>query len=79
MLLNRGPSWRQGSRPQSVNQAQDLGEQRFGDSDLSELECDVAAMSHDLGADLDELVRVVRDQCSTASGKARVRRKLPRL
>ncbi len=56
MLLNRGPSWRQGSRPQPVNQAQDLGEQRFGDSDLSELECDVAAMSHDLSADLDELV-----------------------
>ena len=56
MLLNRGPSWRQGSRPQPVNQAQDLGEQRFGDSDLSELECDVAAMSHDLGADLDQLL-----------------------
>jgi hypothetical protein len=30
MLLNRGPSWRQGSRPQPVNQAQHLGEQRFG-------------------------------------------------
>ncbi len=56
MLLNRGPSWRQGSRPQPVNQAQDLSEQRFRDSDLCELECDVAAMSHDLGTDLDQLV-----------------------
>ncbi len=56
MLLDRGPSWRQGSRPQPVNQAQDLSEQRFGDSDFCELECDVAAMSHDLGADLDELL-----------------------
>ncbi len=34
---------------------QDLGEQRFGDSDLCELECDVAAMSHDLGTGLDQL------------------------
>ncbi len=55
MLLNRGSSLRQVSRPQPVNQAQDLDEQRFGDSDLCELECDVAAMSHDLGADLDVL------------------------
>jgi hypothetical protein len=44
MLLNRGPSWQQGSRPQPVNQAEDLGEQRFGDSDLCELEFDVATV-----------------------------------
>ncbi len=55
MLLNRGPSWRQGGRPQPVNEAQDLGEQGFGDSDFCELECDIAAMSHDLGTDLDRL------------------------
>jgi len=56
MLLIETRSWRQGGRPQPVNQAQDLSKQRFGDSDLRELECDVAAMSHDLRADLDELV-----------------------
>ncbi len=56
MLLDRGPLWRQGSRPQSVDQAQDLGEQRSWDSNLRELKGDIAAMSHDLGADLDELV-----------------------
>ncbi len=56
MLLDRGPSWRQGSRPQAVDQSQNLSEQRFGNSDLGEPECDLAAMSHDLGADLDELL-----------------------
>ena len=35
---------------------QDLGEQCSGDGDFCELECDVAAMSHDLRADLDELL-----------------------
>ena len=33
------------SRPQPVKQVQDLSEQSFGDNDLRELECDVAAMS----------------------------------
>ena len=56
MLLDRGPSWRQGNRPQPVNQAQDLSEQGPWDGDLRQLERDVAAMSHDLGADLDELL-----------------------
>ncbi len=56
MLLNRGPSWRQGSRPQPVNQAQDLSEQSSRDSDLGKLESDVAAMAHDLGPDLDQLL-----------------------
>ncbi len=35
---------------------QDLGEQRSGDGDLCELECDVAAMTYDLGTDLDQLL-----------------------
>ncbi len=56
MLMNRSPSWRQGSGPQPFNQAQDLSEQRVGDSDFCELKRDVAAMSHDLRADLDELL-----------------------
>ncbi len=34
MLLNRSLSWRQRSRLQPGNQAQDLSEQRFGDSDF---------------------------------------------
>ncbi len=56
MLLNRSPSWRQWSRPQPVNQAQDLGEQCSRYGDLCELECDIAAMSHNLGTDLDQLL-----------------------
>ncbi len=55
MLLNRSQSWRQGGRPQPVDEAQDLSEQRFGDNDFCELECDIAAMLHDLGTDLDQL------------------------
>ncbi len=55
MLLNRSPSWRQGGRPQPVKEAQDLSEQRFGDNDFCEPECDIAAMSHDLGTDIDQL------------------------
>ncbi len=42
-------------RPQPVNQAQDLSEQGPWDGDLFVLECDIAAMSHDLGTDLDQL------------------------
>ena len=55
MLLDQGSSWRQRGRPQPVDQAQDLSEHGSGNSDLYELECDVAAMSHDLRADLDQL------------------------
>ena len=33
---------------------QDFGEQRSGDSDLHQLESDVATMTHDLGTDLDQ-------------------------
>ncbi len=56
MLLNRGLSWRQRGRPQLVDPPQDLSKQSSGDSDLCELECDVAAMSHDRCADLHLLV-----------------------
>lgn len=56
MLLDRGPSWRQGRRPQPVNQAQDLCKQGSRDGDLGKLENDVAAMGHDLGPDLDQLL-----------------------
>ncbi len=35
---------------------QDPSEQSFGDGDLRELECDKAAVAHDLGADLDQLL-----------------------
>ena len=52
----RYPSWRQRRRPQLTDPSQDLSEQVSGDGDLCELEGDAAAMSHDLGADLDELV-----------------------
>ncbi len=41
---------------------EDLSEERFGDSDLCELECDVAAMSHDLDADFDELLPECRQR-----------------
>jgi hypothetical protein len=56
MLLDQDPSWRQRRWPQPVNEAQDLSEQRFGDSDFCELGCDVAAMAHELCADLDQLL-----------------------
>src|ERR1700720_306128 len=49
-------------------------------TDLGHLECDIAAVAHDLGADLDELLfQVVSDQSLIGSGVANVRRKLPRL
>ncbi len=53
VLLNRGPSWRHGPRPQPVDPPQYLSEQGFGDSDLCKLECDVTSMTYDLGTDLD--------------------------
>ncbi len=56
MLLDGALSWRQRGWPQPVNQAQNLEEQGSGDGDLRHLESDVAAMSHDLGTDLDELL-----------------------
>ncbi len=67
MLLNQGPSCRQRSRPQPVNQAQDLGELSSGDCDLCELNGDVAAMSHDLCTDFDQLLpqRGQRTSCGS--------------
>ncbi len=56
MPLDGPPSWRQRGRPQPVDQAQTLGEQSSGDSDFRELKGDITTMSHDLRADLDELV-----------------------
>ena len=56
MLLNRGPSWRQRSRPQPVNQAQDLSEQATGEGNLGQLEGDVAAVPNHPVTDLDPLV-----------------------
>ncbi len=38
------------------HEAQDLSEQSSGDSDFRELKGDITAMSHDLRADLDELL-----------------------
>ena len=49
MFLDGGPSWRQGSRLEPFNQAQDLCEQGSRDGDPGKLESDVAAMAHDLG------------------------------
>ncbi len=56
MLLDGPPSWRQRGRPQPVNQAPNLSEQGSGDSDIRELKGDITALSHDLRADLDELL-----------------------
>ncbi len=39
---------------------EDLGERRFRNNDLCELESDVAAMSHDLCADLDGFLAAAR-------------------
>ncbi len=74
-------------RSQPVNQAQNFSEQGSGDSNFRELKGDITAMTHDLGADLDELVAqggerpvfLASGRCYAASGSARVCRKLPRL
>ncbi len=39
-----------------VDAAQDVGEQASRDRDLGKLEGDIAAMAHDLSADLDKLL-----------------------
>ncbi len=56
VLLDQGPSWRQGSRTQPVNQAQDLSEQGSWDCELGKLERDAAAMSDNFGTDLHQLL-----------------------
>ena len=60
MLLNRAPLWRQGGWSQPVDPPQYSSEQDFGDSDLVQLKGDIAAMSYDLRADLDELAAECR-------------------
>jgi hypothetical protein len=52
MLLDGVPSWRQRRWLQPVNEAQDFGEQCSRYGDLGRLEGDMAAVAHDLGADL---------------------------
>jgi hypothetical protein len=47
----RGRWW-----PQSIDQPQNLGEQKARHGDLSHLECDEASVGHDLRADLDEFL-----------------------
>ena len=67
-----------GRRP--IDEAEHLSEQLPRHRKLRQLESDIPAVAHDLGANLDQLLlSVVRDQCSTAFGKASVRMKLPRL
>ncbi len=53
---DRAPSWRQKRWPQPVNEAQDVSEQRSWDGDLRQLESNIAAVAHDLGTDLDQLL-----------------------
>ncbi len=62
MLLNRALSWRHGGRPRSVDPPQYLSEQGLGDGALCQLKGDIAAMSYDLRADLDELVAECRQR-----------------
>ncbi len=47
-------SWRQRRRSQAVNEVQEFSEQGAWDRDLRQLEGDVAAMAHNLRADLDQ-------------------------
>jgi hypothetical protein len=47
--------WR-GRRPQPGDQREDIREHLSGYGDLGQLECHVAAMADDLGADLDQLL-----------------------
>ncbi len=56
MLLDQGPSWRQRSQPQPVNQAQDHSEQGSWYGDLRHLERDIATVASNRGADLDQLL-----------------------
>ncbi len=53
VLADGAPSWRHGSRPQTVDLSQDLREQISGDGDFGQLECDVSAVADDLRANLD--------------------------
>ena len=56
MFLDQGPSWRQRSQPQPVNQEEGLSEQGSWYGHLCQRKGDVAAMADDLGPDLDQLL-----------------------
>ncbi len=55
-VLDGPPSWRQRGRPQPVDEAEDFPKQLPRHGDFGQLERDVPAMSHDLRADLDQLL-----------------------
>lgn len=46
---------------QLTDPSQDFTQQDFGDRDLRHLECDTAALTHYLGADLDEFLPKSRE------------------
>jgi hypothetical protein len=85
LLLNAWPSivsrWRRRwLRPQLRDEPQYLLEHLPWDGDLGHLEGDIAAVAHDLRADLDELFLQARQRpILIGSGVASVRKKLPRL
>ena len=56
MFFDQAPSWRKMGGPQPVNQAQDLGQQRPRNGHCRQLECDIAAVANNLGADLCRLL-----------------------
>ncbi len=56
MLLDEPPSWRQRSRTQPIDEAEDFPKQLPRHRNLGQLESDIAAVAHDLGANLDQLL-----------------------
>ena len=49
-------SWRQRGRPQPIDEAEDLSEQLPRHRNRRQLESDIPAVAHDLGANLDKLL-----------------------
>jgi hypothetical protein len=58
------PSCREWPQPEPIDPAQDLGEQGAGHCHLGQLEDGVAPMTHDPGADLDQLLAVASHSVS---------------
>ncbi len=56
MLLDRGPSWWQRSWPRAINQVQIFGEQGSWYGGLCHLNGVVAAVAHNVRADLGQLL-----------------------
>ena len=56
MLRDGMPSWRQRGRPQPIDEAEHLSEQLPRHRNLRQLESDIPAVAHDLGANLDQLL-----------------------